>query len=290
MTKARNPSSKVSNKAVGDRLEDAVELIERQMLREYESQGKVTFERNKVAIIDGARYEADLLVGIRHPVGYETTYLFECKNWKRVAGKNEVVKVNDAIEAFGAQRGYLVAKRFSKDAKAKQHKCPRVLFLLASEMSTLIPHPFVRTITMLASAQIRATFSVRLPDEEEAPPLTPTSVVRHGGVERMASDWLQPIANAMIAAGRGKNTGPLAEGKHLLVEEETYGFKKGELFVDGYACAGVRIHVEQPFWCAPATTSMKFAIEGRGEAVQLKSTIHNWGEVTLSLVSTSEKQ
>src|SRR5689334_20905416 len=58
--------------------------------------------------------------------GYTVTFIFECKNWEDAVGKNEIIIFSEKIDAVSAQRGYFVAKSFTRDAEAQALKDPRM--------------------------------------------------------------------------------------------------------------------------------------------------------------------
>lgn len=66
--------------------------------------------------------------------GYDTVVLFECKNWQdRSGGKNEVIILSEKVKALSASKGYLVAREFSRDAKAQAKQDKRISLLHASD-------------------------------------------------------------------------------------------------------------------------------------------------------------
>lgn len=108
----------LKGKTKGDSLEDAVETIESILFSREPSlkEAKISIERNKILTLKGAKNEIDLLVTIELAKGYTCQYLFECKNWNKKVGKNEIAVFADKIDAIKIAKGFFIAKTFTKDA------------------------------------------------------------------------------------------------------------------------------------------------------------------------------
>lgn len=119
----------------GNALEGAVQAIENAILKNSPSMAKQAFtiESKKIVIVDGVKHEVDVWVEIANGKGYESLYIFECKNWKDVVGKNEIIIFSEKIDAVQAQRGFFVAKSFSRYAKAQAKKDKSIVLLTATE-------------------------------------------------------------------------------------------------------------------------------------------------------------
>ena len=116
-------------------LETAVRFIQEIIL---ESDPKLkgigfTIETNKIETVSGVRHEIDVLVRTVPGSVYESTCIFECKNWEKPVGKNEVIVFAEKVEALCASHGYLVAKNITSDAEAQIAKKPRLKFVRFTE-------------------------------------------------------------------------------------------------------------------------------------------------------------
>lgn len=122
--------------AKGLRLEEAAEAIEGMILRFNPNLGQQPFriDRRKVVTVQGCRHEFDLFVTIDLGAGYESIYVFECKNWQGAVGKNEVMVFSGKIAAVSASKGFLIANSFSQDAIAFAATDPRVILVHAREL------------------------------------------------------------------------------------------------------------------------------------------------------------
>ena len=118
----------------GHALELAVHAIEAVILASSPSlQGQpFTVERRKTVTVSDVHHEIDIYVTMGAAKGYESIFIFECKNWADPVGKNDVIILSEKIDAAVAQRGYFVAKQFTKDARAQAAKDPRITLLYAN--------------------------------------------------------------------------------------------------------------------------------------------------------------
>lgn len=90
----------------------------------------------------GVHHEIDIFVTIDLGNDYKSIFIFECKNWQEPVGKNEVIVFSEKIDACQAQRGFLISKSFTKDARFQAEKDPRVSLATAAEhdpLATEIP-------------------------------------------------------------------------------------------------------------------------------------------------------
>ena len=65
------------------------------------------------------------LVTASLPSGYDSVFIFECKNWKDAVDKNEIIVFQRKIADVAAQRGYFVARSFTASARAVAEADPR---------------------------------------------------------------------------------------------------------------------------------------------------------------------
>jgi hypothetical protein len=115
----------------GDALEAAVHAIEALILRN--SPIPPVFERRKIIEIDGVHHEIDLFVTLDVGASYKSIFIFECKNWAKPVGKNEVIIFSSKISDSGASKGFIVAREFTADAEAAVARDPRIIRMLARE-------------------------------------------------------------------------------------------------------------------------------------------------------------
>jgi hypothetical protein len=131
----------------GDALESAVTAIESAIISAFPGYSESTFriEGKKIVKVDGVRHELDVYVSVDRGMGYEATFIFECKNWTDKVGKNEIIILSEKIKAIGAQRGFFVARAYTSDAIAQAGLDPRVELLTAvvlDPMTIAVPGGF----------------------------------------------------------------------------------------------------------------------------------------------------
>src|SRR5260370_15194144 len=131
----------------GRELERAVHAIEAVILESSPALREKPFliETRKHIAVGGVHHEIDIFVTVEVAKGYTAIFIFECKNWEAAVGNNEIIVFSEKIDAATAQRGYVVAKSFTKDAEAQALKDPRITLLTATEhnpATTLTPESF----------------------------------------------------------------------------------------------------------------------------------------------------
>lgn len=116
----------------GKSLERATSLIETHILNHISKSeiGEVTIESNKIIICEGVKNEIDVYVTIDLKIGTKLTYIFECKNYKtKKISKNDIIIFDEKIKIYNAQKGYFIAKRFTKDARNRAFQNKRMELL-----------------------------------------------------------------------------------------------------------------------------------------------------------------
>jgi hypothetical protein len=129
----------------GNALERAVKAIEELILGTSPTLrgNSFTIDSKKILNVGGVHHEIDILVKVDGGHGYESVFIFECKNWKTAVGKNEVIVFGEKIDASAATRGFLVAKSFTADAEAQARKDSRIALLIATEHTAEMQGVFV---------------------------------------------------------------------------------------------------------------------------------------------------
>jgi len=96
----------------GNALEEAVHAIERTILASSPRHAEGTFqlEGKKIILANGVRHEVDLYVTASGGHGYESIFIFECKNWEKKVSKNDIIIFSEKIQITNAQWGFFVAR------------------------------------------------------------------------------------------------------------------------------------------------------------------------------------
>jgi hypothetical protein len=112
-------------------------------------------ERNKIIKIADVPHEIDVLVKTVPGSSYEATWIFECKNWSEPVGKNHVIILAEKVKAIGASKGFLVAKEFSKGAKAQAKTDNRLgLIICADDFLSPLSLQLQHTVTEPSSIKV----------------------------------------------------------------------------------------------------------------------------------------
>lgn len=127
-----------TNQEKGDRLERAVRAIEQLILQSHPMYSDRSFRFWSKRILDagGTHHEIDVWVEVDLGMGYRAVFIFECKNWEEKVGKNEIIVFQEKVRVADAQRGFFVARSFTKDAVAQAAGDRRIELLDAEVLPT----------------------------------------------------------------------------------------------------------------------------------------------------------
>lgn len=257
----------------GRELEIAVEAIEAVILESSPSLlGPFQIERRKRITVGDVHHEIDIFVQVGAAKGYESTFIFECKNWEAPVGKNEIIVFSEKIDATVAQRGYVVAKGFTRDAFAQAAKDPRITTLYAIERDaakTAPPDGF--HITVNASAKPDTVFRVRGSTGAHSDPIDVNGkMFALNGKDLLVTDylnsWIQQLYQDRLLWFQ---TAHLVEGIHQMLSDEKRSFDAGECVIDGRDIEHVRLFVEFGVQVIRPAVISDFEIATRGRVVRL---------------------
>lgn len=258
----------------GRDLENAVRLIEQLVLASHGIPGgKITIELRKRVVTDGVTDEIDVYVKVDTAPGYESLFLFECKDRKEPADKGDVEILEGKVSRLGAARGFLIARKFATGAEALAKKYPNIQLLTASEA------PVSSIFTSLEFSGFH--------------PVDFTSEIRPGG------GWT--LEATAVFRGKATNLAEVLEilsfeaaGRRVLDEPwpppgemrefscgQTFLMKLGELSVDGQAIASVSEVGRVEFIGLAPSRIIGFDVEARGRVVQVSCRTPDGNEYTL---------
>jgi hypothetical protein len=258
----------------GVALEVAVHAIEAVILESSPSLRGQPFEieRRKTITVDGVHHEIDIFVTVGAAKGYECTFIFECKNWEAPVNKNEIIIFSEKIDAATAQRGYFVAKAFTKDALAQAAKDQRITILYVIEhdaANTAPPDGF--HITVDASAKPATIFRVRGSSGTHSDPIDVNGkMFVLGGKEVLITDylnsWMEQLYQERLL---WFETAHLPEGVHSMVADGQRSFIPGECVLDGRDIDYVRLFVEFGVQIIRPAVISYFEVATRGRVIRL---------------------
>lgn len=264
--------------AKGNALENAVQAIERTILSQAPGfkEGTFRIEGKKILKVDGVHHEIDVHVSAALPAAYDAVFIFECKNWEQKVPKNEIIVFSEKIRASNAQRGFFVAKTFTKDAVAQAALDQRMVLLSAAELdlATLaIPAGFHG----IHLGDTKADVALMAPGATfDSHPRTPIDIAGAtfvlDGQETSLHDFVQVFINRLRNESSNKiNSGAMTEGVHVLAFAGDHEFAEGQATVNGkplgklHAAGTVEVHISR----AVVVSAYEVATRGRHVTVQL---------------------
>ncbi len=241
--------AKISAKAKGDTLETAIEILEAALLRESASYSDKIFrmEPKKIIVSDGVHHEIDLWVTVDIGNGYESTFIFESKNWKKKIGKSHIIDFSEKIKVAPAQRGFFVARSFTRDARAQAKKDPRIRLIRVEESTFCDVPSFIRaqldSIHILNLAKVKVLYLPHLKGAHDPAndKINPPSFSIDGetlSLEDYLDTWLGQVIGAAVGDFRS-DTAP--EGTYYLPFEDTRKFDSRTCVLNNEAVAKVVI-------------------------------------------------
>lgn len=233
----------------GRELEDAVHAIEKVILQSSPAMHDKAFtiEARKLIGVENVHHEIDIFVTVEVAKGYASIFIFECKNWEEAVGKNELIVFSEKINVTSAQRGFFVAKSFTKDAVAQAQKDPRITLLTATAhdpTTTITPESFHIT----APATMNATITFRVAGSS-GKNLAPIDVrgkkVCLYGQELLLTEFLDAWAEELYAERLLHfRTWHLADGVHPMTVSGERSFGTGECIINDQVMEWVHIDLE----------------------------------------------
>jgi Restriction endonuclease len=255
----------------GNALEQAVAAVEANILRTAPGLAQETFriDNKKIINVDGVHHEIDIFVTVEHGKGYDSAFIFECKNWQESVGKNEIIVFSEKISAARAQRGFFVAKSFTKDARLQASKDPRMELLVVAEHDPAIPVPFGFHTIVTVRDSIHVEFATKGSSGTQAFPIdVSTALAKLTDIDMSLSDCVLAWADECMNENVNKfPTHKLSPGIYERTGECNRTFDPGKFFINGeeiQRCAlSVRFHVHV---FHPAILSY-FEVQSRGRVV-----------------------
>jgi hypothetical protein len=122
----------------GEQLEKAVRVVEEAIIATDPNlrERSFTLDLRKRVVIEGVQHEIDVWVTLGASHDYDAIFIFECKDWKRPVSKKEVIVLAEKVRAVSAQRGFLVARNFTKSAYAQSLQDNRIQLVQLSDPPT----------------------------------------------------------------------------------------------------------------------------------------------------------
>lgn len=262
----------------GDALERAVRLVETAILRSFPNYSEKTFriESNKTIHVNGVRHEIDLYVTVLMGGGYDSVFIFECKNWqdKDKVGKNDIIIFAAKIAAAGAQRGFFVAKAYSEDAIAQAKLEPRLERLRVEEFdprTLAVPHEFHGLQVGEPTFRLNIVGMNATRESVAVPLVINTTVFELKGTALDLMEYIR-VWGAQLIDERTKRFPSLQvdAGPHMLDLDDERVFANGEVVVNGLGVRSMKLSGIVEVHVAKAVIVSAFEIAARGRVITVQ--------------------
>ena len=263
-----------SSNEKGRELEEAVLAIERAILGVdgTDAASSIRIEPRKIVTVAGVRHEYDLWVELRGVPGYESLFVFECKNWSDKVGKNEVIVFSAKVAAVQAQRGFLVAREYTADARAQAALDPRIQLLdVRKEEYDRFRAPMFPMIQINESHQSAVQLFPPAAGQKRARQIDPARIRLIENGQRVSfSEWLARWeAELKEERSNRPDTAHLAAGTYTL---ETFGrrtFDPGNCSFQGARIEAVEVKMTIPTRIERPVFTGSIEVVGRGRVLKL---------------------
>jgi hypothetical protein len=277
----------------GDALEHAVRRIEEVMLNTDPGLrgANAAVERNVRIVKDGISHEIDILVRVNVGTPYETVHFLECKNWAKPVGTDEIFKLQGKRDLLGAASAAVIARQFTKDAKALAEQKRVKLHLFTDDFwSPLDSILGIATTHAIERARISVTY--RGQADGATPDLKLESVCQSRGTSNLLDDYVQPLIDAYVSQLQKNDPRTRLEGHHSCRKLFGYDYSKGELLIDGREVSELFIDLEYTLLVYKSRIVAKFHVDGRGGFAELEfpEGACDVKKLTLELVSAASKE
>lgn len=271
----------------GDALERAVQLLETFILgtNSATKEATVTIEPKKIIDDNSVKHEIDIYITVDPGNGYESVYIFECKNWEQKVGKNEIIVFSEKIDVTRAAKGFFVAKSFTSDAEARAKQDKRITLLTAT-------NDFGTSTSLVANFSINtdvdsyANFIYRPDVTVKQPTLTNESFALYRNEHLLLRTVNEIIRQRLIDATMQRAPADAffedAGGYRIT---QSVLFQPQELVIEGCEIYRVDMTVTWKTRIIRPTIVSKFDIKTRGRVITYESgEISSVGNIQMSLV------
>lgn len=281
-----------SAKAKGDALEEAVRAIEEAILRLFPGYSESTFaiECKKIIVSNGGRHEIDIYVTATLGPGYDSIFIFECKNWQAKVGKNEIIVFSEKIKATNAQKGFFVATHFTEDARAQAGLDSRVELLTANVLDPsliMMPGRFHGIQVGHCNANLEMQFKKDRAGRitrGKFPIDTAKSVLVVAGLTTDAKEFCERLITEFKDARVNRFPSATAdEGNHALDFDGIREFADNKVTLDGVAIRRIAVKGVVDIKVCKAVVVSAFEISTRGRHITVQVPMP-FGEIRASFV------
>jgi hypothetical protein len=264
----------------GRALERAVKFIQEKILSDPKfNSAKFSVESNQIVTVRGTRHEIDVLVKMFVGSLYESSWVFECKNWKKPVGKNEVMILAGKVNAIGAARGYLVARKITKDARAFIEQDSRLQFC---ECTDDFQSPFCFSLIHIIHDYLPISLSIKIrrvpPGEHPKQIEWKDKKCLLDGKPVDFQEFISKHVKDIVAHDRRENEVRYRyEGTHYSTQRWEFIFKDRELLLGDLDIEQMTMAI-MFFVTVETTKSSQFEMKGQGRVFSLDAMIDDGGQ------------
>ncbi len=260
----------------GDDLEKAVQLIETYILGNNPAtkEAIVTIEPKKIVVVKGVKHEIDIYITIDYGKGYKAYFIFECKNREKKVGKDEIIVFSRKIDVVHAQKGYFVAKSFTRDAIAQAEQDDRIELLTATEeLDTSLP--LIANFHIISNTVLDSHSNFVLRHSELFKPgttYTHESAVHYRNEDLLLRTFNERMQHKIVNEVMRKVPGDVVgKGAYTYTKTQTLLFQPQELTIEGQEIYRVDMTVTWQTNIVRPKIVSKFDIKTRGRVVTYDS-------------------
>ena len=264
----------------GMALERSVESIEKLILNSDPSiKDTSTFniERDKKVIVEGVMHEIDIYVEIQHSHGYDSKYIFECKNWdKNSVGKNEIIVFSAKINALNASKGFFIATSFSRYAQEQAKQDERIILLDAKNYKDEF-YPFPKVVEGIFVDSSKKKASVVLVGENKKDIeigstvlVTKESKATLNGEPIDIMTYINDALKEIYEEETNPNNIDPSLGKHTVKGKRVVDIEQDVLICDSSTIVRLEIDFSLEYQILEPIIVSNFNIENRGRHISIK--------------------
>jgi Restriction endonuclease len=277
----------------GDLLEKAVQTIEKMILSTNPSLQGINYsvETKKILTIHGVKHEVDVFVSFKIEGGYDSIFLFECKNWEENVGKNEIIIFSEKIKAFNAQAGYFIAKSFGRYAKSQAKLDTRVKLVVVKDLTsdaTLDLSPVTTKGPYFCTHEINLRKANPVSGQVQEIDLENAMCI-HNGKEIKLKELIDSVNTFCINDIVSKNQEILKNtGRYPMLINEIIPFDS--LFYQGQAIEKIEVKIKFTYINEPLKTTViaRFDVIKRGKYLEIEFEDPERGLIKVTMASKDE--
>ena len=278
----------------GSALERAVALIEETILHSSGlSAGRYKIDSRKIIKENNVKHEIDIFVTVDVGNGYDSLFVFECKNWKDKVDKNEMILFSEKIKISRAQRGFFFAKEFTRDALAQAATDPRIETRNVTEHdAALTPVPFDLHQVDTSSIHCEVDFFAKNPARQrvvarEKPDIEHARAVLDGQKIDLTEFCQKHAKEAADGIQLSFPSSSLADGEYTRDKTTELEFAEGRFTLNGDNIHSMKFHTTAKIRVIRPAVLAHFEVEKRGWSIQFAPIALPIGTLQYSLTAIS---